>query len=281
MVDDPRQFPRMNDLFELRDLTTNERIKLDKPEMVLGRHVDCDIVLDNDEASRHHAKLVIEASGIRLEDLGSTNGTFLNTREIRRATIVKGGDIIAIGNQSFLVLTPECSGDTTIFGARIAREASSFVLDKGDLEHTSMRMAYPAPPGWKDSDKAAFEQTKTSQDDQILSGLLKARGVDGESSAAALLVTAGRSKHSLFVLPRPSGNTQWSIGRGAARDMTIDEPTVSTDHAALVLTDGNWSIKDKESTNGIKVNGSKTKSSALQSGDKLRVGDVELLFRAF
>ncbi|MEH6518593.1 MAG: FHA domain-containing protein [Halioglobus sp.] len=271
----------MNDLFELRDLITNERIKLDKPEVVLGRHVDCDIVLDNDEASRQHAKLLIKAEGIMLEDMGSTNGTYLNTREVRRATAVNGGDIIAIGNQSFLVLTPECSGDTTIFGARIAKEEASFVLDESDANHTSMRMAYPAPPGWQASDAAAFEQSKGSKDDKVLSGLLKARDVDLSSSAAALLITAGRSKHSLFVLPRPTENTQWSIGRGPGRDITIDEVTVSSDHATLALFDGTWSLEDKESTNGIKVNGVKTKSSKLKPGDKVRIGDVELLFRPF
>jgi pSer/pThr/pTyr-binding forkhead associated (FHA) protein len=269
----------MNNLFELRDLSTNQRIKLDKPEVVLGRHVDCDIVLDNDEASRQHAKLLIQASGITVEDMGSTNGTYLNTREVRRATAVNGGDIIAIGNQSFLVLTPQCSGDTTIFGARIANEASSFVIDKSDTNHTSMRMAYPAPPGWQASDAVAFEQSRNSQDDQILSKLLRARGADVGSSAAALLVTGGRSKHSLFVLPRASQKTQWSIGRGSGRDITIDELTVSSDHATLALVDGGWSVEDKESTNGIKVNGVKTNYSKLKPGDKVQIGDVELLFR--
>ena len=38
---------------------------------------------------------------------------------------------------------------------------------------------------------------------------------------------------------------------------------------------------DRLAANGVKVNGSKTKSSPLNSGDRISVGDVELLFRSF
>lgn len=270
----------MDFFFELRDLVSNERIKLAKPSQTLGRHVDCDIVLDNEEASRQHCRLEIKGGEIYVEDLESTNGTYLNNKEVRKVSHVVGGDIIRIGEQSFLVLTPEVSGNDTIFGARVAREASSFVVDKSDAEVTSMRMAYPTPPGWSSNDQSAFGDGKKGDEQQLL-GLLKSRNVDETTSAAALMVTNGPRKHSLFVLPRPAGDSQWTLGRSSDSDITIDEITVSSDHASLSLRDGGWRIEDMDSTNGIKVNGSKIKSSPLHPGDRFSVGDVELLFRPF
>jgi pSer/pThr/pTyr-binding forkhead associated (FHA) protein len=270
----------MDFFFELRNLTSNERVKLSQPSQTLGRHVDCDIVLDDDEASRQHARLEIKAGDIYLEDLGSTNGTYLNNKEVRKVSKVVGGDIITIGEQSFLVLTPDVSGNDTIFGAKVAREASSFVVDKSEPEATSMRMAYPSPPGWTSNDQHAFGDAKAA-DEQHLSGLLKTRNVDESTAAGALMVTNGARKHGLFVLPKQSGSGQWTIGRSEDRDITIDEITVSNGHATLSAKGDSWRIEDNQSTNGIKVNGSKTSASPLNSGDRISIGDVELLFRSF
>ena len=49
-----------------------------KPETMLGRQADCDVLLTEGHASRRHAKLMLEADGAWLEDLGSANGTFIN-----------------------------------------------------------------------------------------------------------------------------------------------------------------------------------------------------------
>ena len=270
----------MDFFFELRDLANNERVKLSQPSQTLGRHADCDIVLDDDEASRQHARIEIKAGDILLEDLGSTNGTYLNNQEIRKVSKVEGGDIITIGEHSFLVLTPDVSPDDTIFGARIAHEASSFVVDKSEAESTSVRMAYPSPPGWSNNDQQAFGDTGRS-DEQRLAGLLKNKNVDESAAVAALMVTRGPRKHALFVLPKESGSNRWEIGRSEKCDITVDEVTVSSNHATLSISGGAWRVVDNESTNGIKVNGRKTGSSALNPGDRFSVGDVELLFRPF
>ena len=95
------------------------------------------------------------------------------------------------------------------------------------------------------------------------------------------MVTNGARKHGLFVLPKQSGSGQWTIGRSEDRDITIDEITVSNGHATLSAKGDSWPIEDNQSTNGIKVNGSKTRASPLNSGDRISVGDVELLFRSF
>ena len=59
-------------------------------ENVIGRSADCSIVVDHHSLSRKHAALIVSAEGIVLKDLGSTNGTFLEEREVSEALITPG-----------------------------------------------------------------------------------------------------------------------------------------------------------------------------------------------
>lgn len=53
-----------------------------KPETVLGRQAECDVLLTEGHTSRRHARLVQAEDGYWLEDLGSSNGTFINGNRI-------------------------------------------------------------------------------------------------------------------------------------------------------------------------------------------------------
>jgi len=60
-------------------------------ERVIGRDPDCDIVLDDDRVSRHHARLIQDEGAWRLHDLGSTNGTSLEGRPLQDAVLGERG----------------------------------------------------------------------------------------------------------------------------------------------------------------------------------------------
>ena len=65
---------------------------------VAGRDVGSTILLDGDDfASSRHAKLEPGADGVWVEDLGSTNGTFVNGERITARTLVRAGDTVRIG----------------------------------------------------------------------------------------------------------------------------------------------------------------------------------------
>lgn len=72
------------------------RYNLDANQYVLGRHPDCDIVLESGSVSRQHAKLIRSGVGYALEDLKSRNGTFVNGRLIGDTTQLVEGDSIRI-----------------------------------------------------------------------------------------------------------------------------------------------------------------------------------------
>ncbi len=65
-------------------------------EIVVGRSSELDMVLVEDMVSRKHAKIVTTDSQVMIQDLGSTNGTFVNGEKVKKARL-KEGDRILVG----------------------------------------------------------------------------------------------------------------------------------------------------------------------------------------
>src|SRR5947209_2588268 len=74
-----------------------KQVPLDRP-ITIGRGSDADLVLEDGESSRHHARVYISPDGsAAVEDLASTNGTFLNHNELVGPARLDPGDHIQIG----------------------------------------------------------------------------------------------------------------------------------------------------------------------------------------
>ena len=76
--------------------------------------------------------------------------------------------------------------------------------------------------------------------------------------------------------------THWEsvIGRSKRSDIVIDAPTVSKSHGVLTrYDDGSWTITDSDSSDGILVNGKKTKIHALSPSDVITIGGVDLMLQ--
>lgn len=85
-----------------------------KDVLTIGRGNDCDINLDGLQISNQHARLTRTNQGISVEDLGSTNGTYINGKRISRA-IISLNDAVQIG--SFLIKISQ-TGKVGIFDTR-------------------------------------------------------------------------------------------------------------------------------------------------------------------
>jgi predicted component of type VI protein secretion system len=70
-------------------------------EIVIGRAANCDISLADDTLSSHHARISHHHAQWWLEDLGSTNGTFLNKVQISVPTVIISEDQLQCGNTVF------------------------------------------------------------------------------------------------------------------------------------------------------------------------------------
>jgi pSer/pThr/pTyr-binding forkhead associated (FHA) protein len=72
--------------------------ELDSVPVTLGRADDNDLVLDSDEfASVKHARIEPRRDGVWVEDLNSTNGTFVNGMKLSRRQKLTPGDVIRVG----------------------------------------------------------------------------------------------------------------------------------------------------------------------------------------
>lgn len=86
---------------------------------------------------------------------------------------------------------------------------------------------------------------------------------------AVLIALSGETQGSEFEIESSS----ITLGRGPGVDLTIDDSSVSRQHAALEYQKDGFRVRDLGSTNGILVNGSKVQASELKHGDRVELGD--------
>ena len=78
-------------------------IETDKEVVSIGRNVTNDIQIDNLSVSKNHAQITREKDSYRVEDLNSTNGTYLNEKMISKGEL-KHKDVITVGKHTLEIL---------------------------------------------------------------------------------------------------------------------------------------------------------------------------------
>jgi predicted component of type VI protein secretion system len=108
---------------------------------VLGRVPGCDLVIDDTKASRRHARLIVEAGVVEIEDLDSSNGTLLNEKPVTRR-VLRDGDRVQIGK------TVVVYHDGALPGAapRTGAAAAAVFADDDDLLGGPAAPVTPATP---------------------------------------------------------------------------------------------------------------------------------------
>jgi DNA-binding winged helix-turn-helix (wHTH) protein len=78
-------------------------------ENVIGRDPGCQVWIDARGVSRRHARVLLDGDAATIEDLGSTNGTFVGRRRLTSARALADGDVIAVGPEklTFRAWSPE------------------------------------------------------------------------------------------------------------------------------------------------------------------------------
>src|SRR5436305_6559058 len=87
---------------QLQALNEGPSILLDKPILLLGRDLECDIRLDSRKISRRHCCIAQVGAGLVVRDLGSTNGVRINGVRVIEGRM-KSGDELMIGNYRYRV----------------------------------------------------------------------------------------------------------------------------------------------------------------------------------
>jgi hypothetical protein len=102
-------------------------------QILIGRSSDLDMVLVEDMVSRKHARIAMQGDQIWIEDLGSTNGTFVNGEKIKRARL-KEGDRVLIGTSILKMI----AGDAPRDGMDAKRELENVAQQRRTSQQRTM-----------------------------------------------------------------------------------------------------------------------------------------------
>lgn len=76
---------------------------LDGDQIMIGRDSSNGVAINDAEISRKHARMIFQGGKYVIEDLGSTNGTFVNGQRLAGPVVLKAGDVISLGEQIVLM----------------------------------------------------------------------------------------------------------------------------------------------------------------------------------
>lgn len=241
---------------------SGEEYALDELPLVIGRLPGADIVIDDTRISRQHARLTEREGQLQIEDLGSSNGTFVNGERISAPKSLQDGDQIGLGQflRFRLHLTPQPEPSATI-----VRPA----LD----DETRVRPADHTLIATPDQRTALTDDTRSDRGAPSQETMVGERPPSQPEKAPMLLVTVAGSPPQTHKLTGLS----LKIGRAAANDIVIDHSFVSRYHAQLRWSGAGYElVPQPEATNPVTVEGQPvTDPIYLHHGLKLRVGGAQ------
>jgi len=180
-----------------------EEYNLDKERISIGRKTDNDIQIDNLAVSGQHAAVITILNDSFLEDLDSTNGTFVNGRLIKKH-VLRNGDVVSIGKHEFKYINnEEATADhdfekTMIIRPGMASHAAAQAKEEKAPEASD---APDAPSAVPPAPAASGGETPPGKI-QVLSG----PGAGKELELKKALITLGRPGVQVAVITRrPQG----------------------------------------------------------------------------
>lgn len=258
-------------------------IELNREEFILGREESTDVHIPSPAVSRRHACIRIRAGRVTLEDLNSSNGTFVNGRKIQGSVDLHPGDRISLGRSIIIALEgpPEDhpAQATIIEGMPPVIPPAPVTPDKVETVVRMPRGQQPPPPPAQQPIPPNQQQTQYSSQPPAVphpqaagDSMHTVIGVPQQAVAAPtqLEVTIAGGKPVFYTLAKP----RYTIGRNAENDIVISSPIVSRHHAILEKTQYGYRLEVlKDVTNPILRDGRPlTEPVTLHHQAKMRIG---------
>ena len=129
--------------------TPGATFSLEGDQLIIGRDTASSIAINDAEVSRKHARLTFQGGKYVIEDLGSTNGTFVNGQRLASPAVLKSGDVVSLGEQIVLMYEALASDPgATVMSARksMPRPAPAPVPAPAPAPAQQQYYAPPPPP---------------------------------------------------------------------------------------------------------------------------------------
>ena len=206
--------------------------------LVLGRASNVDVVVENNDVSRQHARLTREAGAYRLEDLKSVNGTFVNDIRLKDSQLLANGDRVRLGPSVVLRLELAPKADATM------------VIPANAGPQVAVTEKLARPPAF------AIPAAADLPPQAPVPARLSITTPDGRTTENPL--TADEIK----------------VGRLAENDIVVSAPLVSRRHLRLRRQGGNYLLLvEAAASNPVFVNGEQVQGQRLLAdGDELSIG---------
>jgi pSer/pThr/pTyr-binding forkhead associated (FHA) protein len=234
----------------------------------VGRGVLDGVALTEDGASRKHASLSIVDGEAFVEDTHSTNGTFVNNVQISSKRRLSAGDRIRFHTQEFELMRIESTKDTVVVAHNPEAEKNRDVgwilgVKFDDRDHTQQCSPEQLAELEKQSEQRRLANLAAPPVKEPCLIFLR----DNEPNVIVPLVV------------EKSPEQQWIVGRRPECDIHVDAPSVSGVHAKILRHGEQWFAIDALSANGMFVNNFQAGKQYLSTGDSIRFGNVECIFR--
>jgi predicted component of type VI protein secretion system len=118
---------------------------LEGEQLTIGRDSTNGVAINDSEVSRKHSRLMFQGGKFVLEDLGSTNGTFVNGQRLAGPVVLKPGDVVSLGEQIVLM-----------YDAIAADAGATVAMSRKAVQAAAPAPSYAPPPGPSYSSPPAY-----------------------------------------------------------------------------------------------------------------------------
>ena len=248
----------------------------------IGRDFNCDIRITDIGISSKHAKLNLVGNNLIVEDLNSTNGTYVDNKLISTHTL-KDQETFKLDNIIFKVIKKNHQNtDNTIITNKLNsnKDKTREIKDKFSEEGSTRIMKKEVKeeivdkPSWYESSNIGPQGTKleipVQQNKTAYTQAINATN-NNQPEITGMTEPFVGLKFNL----KPGSN---KIGRNNDNEIILDTQYISSYHAQILNEGDNWELIDLLSSTGIAINGKQIEKQKLKSGDVITLGNYKFLF---
>jgi ABC-type multidrug transport system ATPase subunit/pSer/pThr/pTyr-binding forkhead associated (FHA) protein len=227
-----------------------QEVTLSGAEFVIGREVGADLVIASPSVSRRHLRIFQQGGQYLVEDLGSSNGTFINNQRISSPAPLESGDVLHLGKAIRLRVT----------GLPAQAGAALTVAEAGALEQVELAPASQAT------------RVITPEGPLVETVMRGEDAVARDRQPPQLVVTVAGENAQTYTLAKE----RLTLGRATDNDIVLSSRIVSGHHAVLERSGSGYQLRVlSEAANPVLLAGAPVQGARrLSDGDTLAPGEA-------